>query len=225
MILDEQLPEWHVRERHSVRIAVAPADALAAARAVTANEVPVLLVLMGLRSLPAAIARRSRRRVGAPLLDDFRRMGFAPLADSPEELAYGGVGRFWQPSGGLLRVPAGEFAGFAEPGYAKAGFDFRAEPDGHGALRPQHRDARVRHRRRGSAPLPPLLDADPARQRTDPPELAGCHQDARGADSPLAEPARNSSRPLRASFCTFERRIGVQPSASPAGPSACRAHA
>ena len=133
MILDEQLPEWHVRERHSVRIAVAPADALAAARAVTANEVPVLLVLMGLRSLPAAIARRSRRRGGAPLLDDFTRMGFAPLADSPEELVYGGVGRFWQPSGGLLRVPAGEFAGFAEPGYAKAGFDFRAEPDGHGA--------------------------------------------------------------------------------------------
>ena len=105
-----------------------PADALAAARAVTANEVPVLLVLMGFRSLPAAIARRSRRRGGAPLLDDFRRMGFAPLADSPEELAYGGVGRFWQPSGGLLRVPAGEFAGFAEPGYAKAGFDFRASP-------------------------------------------------------------------------------------------------
>ena len=130
MILDEQLPEWHVRERHSVRIAVAPADALAAARAVTANELPVLLVLMGLRSLPAAIARRSRRRVGAPLLDDFTRMGFAPLADSPEELVYGGVGRFWQPSGGLMRVPAGEFAGFAEPGYAKIAWTLEAEPLG-----------------------------------------------------------------------------------------------
>ena len=133
MILDEHLPEWHVRERHSVRIAAAPADALAAARAVTAQEVPVLLVLMGLRV--AARDARPRARGGAlggPLLDDFRRMGFAPLADSPEELAYGGVGRFWQPSGGLLRVPAGDFAGFAEPGYAKAGFDFRAEPDGNG---------------------------------------------------------------------------------------------
>jgi hypothetical protein len=37
------------------------------------------------------------------------------------------VGRFWQPSGGLRRIEAAEFAGFAEPGWAKAAFNFQIE--------------------------------------------------------------------------------------------------
>ena len=59
-------------------------------------------------------------------------MGFTLLGDSDEELAYGGVGRFWQPSGGLRRVGASDFAAFHEPGYAKAGFNFLAEPTADG---------------------------------------------------------------------------------------------
>ena len=45
-------------------------------------------------------------------------------------MTYGGVGRFWQPSGGLRRGGAlREFTGpFAEAGYAKAVFNFVAEP-------------------------------------------------------------------------------------------------
>jgi hypothetical protein len=132
MVLDQHVPAWNARERHSIRIAATPAEALAAARAVTPREVPVFLVLMGLRSLPTALARRSRRRLDAPLLDGFERMGFASLGESESELAYGGVGRFWQPGGGLRRVGADEFAGFAEPGYVKAGFNFLVEADGDG---------------------------------------------------------------------------------------------
>ena len=131
IVLDQHVPEWDVRERHSIRIAATPAEVLAAARAVTTREVPVLLVLMGLRSLPTTLARRSRprRRLDAPLLDGFERMGFMPL---------GRVGmRSWcteswavsgSPAAGSAAWPADEFAGFAEPGYAKAGFNFRSSP-------------------------------------------------------------------------------------------------
>jgi hypothetical protein len=127
MFLDCAMPHWHVRERHSTHIARPPAEAMAAARAVTAREIPVLMVLMGLRSLPTLLVRRPGP-VNTPLLDGFARMGFALLGDSGHELTYGGVGRFWQPSGGIRRVRAAEFGPFAEPGYAKAGFNFVAEP-------------------------------------------------------------------------------------------------
>ncbi|HEU0024620.1 MAG TPA: hypothetical protein VFQ12_08315 [Thermoleophilaceae bacterium] len=134
MILDEQLPGWDVRERHSVRIRTSPEQALAAARAVTTREVPLLVGLMAVRSLPASLARRQLRRLDRPVLQGFARIGFAALGHSDRELAHGGVGRFWQPSGGLLSVPAEEFATFDEPGYVKAGFDFRVEPDGDGCI-------------------------------------------------------------------------------------------
>jgi hypothetical protein len=130
IVLDQHVQEWDFCEHHSIRIAATPAETLAAARAVTSREVPVMLVLMGLRTLPTALLRRSRRRVDAPVLVSFERMGFACLGQSESELAYGGVGRFWQPSGGIRRGSADEFAGFAEPGYVKAGFNFLVEPDG-----------------------------------------------------------------------------------------------
>ena len=91
-----------------------------------------MLVLMGLRTLPTALFRRSRRRVNGPILDGMERMGFISLRGSATELVYGLVGRFWQPTGGLRAVRADEFEGFAEPGYLKAGFNFLVEPNGDG---------------------------------------------------------------------------------------------
>jgi hypothetical protein len=132
MILDVHLSEWTVRERHSIRIAASPGHTLAAARAVTRREVRMLRFLMALRSLPVAFRRGAQRGLDKPLLRGFERMGFAELGESSNEFVYGGVGRFWQPSGGLRQVSAEEFAGFHEPGYAKAGFNFQVEPDGNG---------------------------------------------------------------------------------------------
>jgi len=132
MLLDDAMPRWDFRERHSTRIGRPPAEAMAAAREVTAREVPVLTVLMGLRSLPAVLSGKRRGRSDDPLLDSFTRMGFAVLGDADDELTCGGVGRFWQASGGLRHVPASEFAGFDEPGYVKAGFNFFAEPTADG---------------------------------------------------------------------------------------------
>jgi hypothetical protein len=128
MPLDEQLPRFDRRELHSRRVAARPAQVLVAAREVTAREVPLLVVLMALRSGP----RLRRLSLDRPILGEFERSGFVRLAEADDELVYGGVGRFWTPSGGIRRISAEEFEGFAEPGYAKAAFNFlvRPAPDG-----------------------------------------------------------------------------------------------
>ena len=130
MPLDEFLPDYDFNEIHSTRVAASPAEVLAAARAVTAREVPLLVALMALRRLPSALRPprgrwgRGDRILDAPLLDHFTRAGFLVLADRPDELVAGVVGRFWTLDGGIRRIAADDFVTFAEPGFAKAVFDF-----------------------------------------------------------------------------------------------------
>ncbi len=126
MPLDEFLPAYDVNEIHSTRIAAPPHAVMAAVRSLTAQEVPVIVVLMALRSLPARVrGRRVPAREGT-ILEGFLRGGFVILAERPDELVVGGVGRFWQASGSIRRVEAADFAGFEEPGYAKTAFNMHA---------------------------------------------------------------------------------------------------
>jgi hypothetical protein len=129
--LDEFLPDYDANEIHSTRVAAAPADVMAAARAVTSREVPLLVALMALRRLPASMLRRRagvpRRALDAPIFDQFTRGSFVVLAERPEELVVGGVGRFWTADGGVRRVSAGDFAAFDEPGFAKTVVNFHAQ--------------------------------------------------------------------------------------------------
>jgi hypothetical protein len=100
-----------------------------AIRSLTSAEVPALVVLMGLRSIPSMLRGR-RPQLRGRLLDGFTRAGFIPLRDAPDELVFGAIGRFWLPSGELRRIDPLEFDAFAEPGVAKAAFDLRLEPAG-----------------------------------------------------------------------------------------------
>ena len=122
-MLDEFLPRYDVNEVHSIGIGAAPGAVMDAVRALTAKEVPLLVALMAIRSVPALLRRR-RPPVRGPLLDGFRKSGFVKLRETPDELVLASVGRFWQPVGGLRRIEAADFAGFAEPGFAKAAFNF-----------------------------------------------------------------------------------------------------
>jgi hypothetical protein len=134
--LDEYLPDYDVNEVHSTRVAAAPDEVLAATRMVTSREVPLLVVLMTLRRLPAAVRRRRiapvRRALDAPILDQFTRGSFVVLADRPDELVVGGVGRFWTADGGVEQVAAADFVAFDAPGFAKAvvNFHVREVPGG-----------------------------------------------------------------------------------------------
>ena len=141
-MLDDFLPAYDVHEVHSIGTSASPAAAMEAIRALTPLEVPVLVALMAVRSIPTLLNRR-RPSLRGRLLDGFRRGGFVDLRESPDELVFGGVGRFWQPAGGLRRIDAADFRDFAEPGFAKAAFNFQVEriDDGRTIVRTETRIA------------------------------------------------------------------------------------
>jgi hypothetical protein len=118
--LDELLPSYDFRERHSTRVSAPPAAALAAVTAVTLQEMPAVGPLFALRGIRAARDR--------PLVAELVGLGFDRLVDAEDELVLGYVGRPWRPTGGRRVRPASphEWAAFAEPGYAKAALSFRA---------------------------------------------------------------------------------------------------
>jgi hypothetical protein len=123
-------PGAGVAERHAVRVAAPPARAFRALRAVDFSRSSTIRTLFRLRGLvplagPAPAVR----------LEDFVRHGFVRLAETPDaELVLGVVGQFWRPSGGLRPVAPGAFAGFDEPGYAKAAWNFHIAAAGSGSL-------------------------------------------------------------------------------------------
>lgn len=115
------LPEFHHRERHSIRVAAPPDRALAAAKDVRLSDLPLVRRLFRLRRL-GATAPDGR------MWDLFAANGFALVGDDTFVL----VGRPWRPRGDL-RPEVPDFAAFSEPGYAKMALDLRAVPDGGGA--------------------------------------------------------------------------------------------
>jgi hypothetical protein len=125
-VLDEFLPSYDVHEVHSLSTSASPAAVMDAIEALTPREVPLLVALMAIRSVPTLLSRR-RPSLRGRLLDGFRRGGFVELHQTPGELVFGGVVRFWQPAGGLRRIDPADFRDFAEPGFAKAAFNFAVE--------------------------------------------------------------------------------------------------
>ena len=117
--LDEVLPEYHFRERHSIRVEAPPERVFAAVREVTLAEMPLARLLMRARGMHAG--------TGRPVLEEAMRT-FAVLADEPgRELVIGSVGRPWLPRGGHHREGTADFRAFADPGYAKMAMNFRLE--------------------------------------------------------------------------------------------------
>ena len=122
LLIDQILPDCDRRELHSRKTGAPPAALWDAIHDLQARELLAMRALMGIRTLGRRVDDGDRT-----VLDGFKRMGFRKIAERPgEELVIAGIGRFWQPSGGLRKVTdAEQFAGFAEPGYAKVAFNFR----------------------------------------------------------------------------------------------------
>ena len=99
---------------------------MSSARELTPRELPLLVMLMAIRSLPA-LARGRRAPMRGTIVDAFRRGGFVILEDTPDELVLGAIGRFWRASGGMKHVEPDRFRGFSDPGWAKVAFAFRVE--------------------------------------------------------------------------------------------------
>jgi hypothetical protein len=128
MLLDRFMPEYDVHERHSIAVDAPAADVMRAARSLRSRNLPLTTALMAVRSVPELVLhRRLPLSLGGPVVDSMLSSGFVLLADEPDELVLGAVGRFWSTDGGFVRVARGEFEEFDEPGYVKAAMNLHAE--------------------------------------------------------------------------------------------------
>jgi hypothetical protein len=131
-VLDRLVPSFQAVERHSTTIAASPDQVWAALSQVTAGELRLFRVLMGVRALPVRLARSPRARFDAdePLLGWAVRFGFSILGeDARRELVVGAIGQPWRLAGGRGMAVAGgqDFAAFDQPGYAKMAANFRLD--------------------------------------------------------------------------------------------------
>jgi hypothetical protein len=128
-LLDAVMPDYDVHEVHDLWVLAEPSDAYDAVKEVTAAEVRLFGPLMRLRTFGRSARAFDPR---APLLGEMVKVGFVPLGERPgAEVALGAIGRFWSPTRNRP-VPAPDFAGFSEPGYAKAAMNFTVTPEGDG---------------------------------------------------------------------------------------------
>jgi hypothetical protein len=123
-LIDACLPAWEFRERHTRRIAAAPARALEALPGIDLADSPVIGPLFALRSLG------SREPLRAGLLGEFLDRAFVRLHEVPGRgVVFGAIGRFWSGGGGIVRFAPGDFATDRSPGCARLAwaFEFAAE--------------------------------------------------------------------------------------------------
>lgn len=143
MLIDEALPDFDATIIEHIVID-APCDVVhATARNMDFLQIhsPAVDTLMFLRDLPQRVSRRLGRRPprtpppGMRLADLFDNTGdpdglegWMAVGEVPgRELVFGAIGKVWQPAIEWKSVAAGDFAAFAEPGFAKiaAGFSVR----------------------------------------------------------------------------------------------------
>ena len=136
MLLDTFLPDYDAREYHATDVRAPVEQVYAALRTADLGASLIirgLFLLRGVAFLLQPRARRQQRRTRT--LDDFLQSGFVLLGERPdEELVLGLIGRFWTPRGDTRGIPAARFQAFAEPGYAKAVWNFALSPCDHGVV-------------------------------------------------------------------------------------------
>lgn len=116
MLIDEYLPVWDEREKHSININ-APIEAVWNERQrIDLRKTWLTRLLFKLRGLPSK---------DELTLGELSKTGFVLLGVEPKkEILFGLTGKFWLPDGGLVRVEREEFAGFKKADYAKAVWNF-----------------------------------------------------------------------------------------------------
>ncbi|MGZ8415045.1 MAG: hypothetical protein ACXWZS_10475 [Gemmatirosa sp.] len=141
MLIDAYLPAYDVRERHRTRVLASPTATYAALQTADLAEAPLVRALLGLRALPAALARGggglqalwARKPEPIPLAA-FEARGFRILQEAPPtELVIGLEGQFWRPRGDLCTPSAAVFRTQPPaPGMARAVWNFAVAtaPDG-----------------------------------------------------------------------------------------------
>lgn len=135
--LDRWLPEYRHTEIHETTIA-APLEVVRwAVREVTGNEIALARLLFAIRYVPALLLRKPvpPRELQRRVVDTVIASGFILLSDEPDAMVLGVVGRFWQPTGSIVRLAAPEeYLAFGTEGYAKGAMDFTLRDLGNGRV-------------------------------------------------------------------------------------------
>jgi hypothetical protein len=131
-LLDQVMPEYEVRERHSVRVAAPAETTFATAREISFRDSPLAEAIFALRALPA-------RLLGAPrpsterrrILDEVIALGWREVAQVPHRrVVMAAVTQPWKQEVQFQGLPAEEFVAFREAGYAKIAWTLEVEPAG-----------------------------------------------------------------------------------------------
>jgi hypothetical protein len=134
LIIDAAMPTFDVSIAEHIIVRADPATTFRAARELDFLTVrtPLLDAAMWVRGLPARVTRQAATPPPRLVLAEGDELpGWAVLGEQPDrELAFGAVGKFWQPSIEWRDTPAEEFARFAEPGWGKIAASFSVLPYG-----------------------------------------------------------------------------------------------
>jgi len=133
-LLHRYAPQYQFSETHHVAVQAPAATVLDAVAAYRPNNDRLIGLFMALRELPARTAGAMGFRTRLKARPRFGFDDFLPLGrEGDREIAFGLIGRFWEPGYGLIRVAdAQAFAAHREPGVAKLVIHFGVEPDAAG---------------------------------------------------------------------------------------------
>jgi hypothetical protein len=131
-LLDQVMPEYEVRERHSVHVAAPAEITLAAARDISFQDSRIARMIFALRALPARLVGTppgpTERR---PLLDEVTALGWRELARTPgRQIVMGAVTEPWRQEVHFRGLPSQEFVAFRDLGHAKIAWTLEVEPAG-----------------------------------------------------------------------------------------------
>jgi hypothetical protein len=131
-LLDQVMPEYEVRERHSVRVAAPATITFDAAHWISFHDSRIARTLFALRALPGRLSGAPPAPLEQrPLIDEVITLGWRQLTETPgRELIMGAVTQPWRQAVQFRGLPAEEFVAFREPGYAKIAWTIEVEPIG-----------------------------------------------------------------------------------------------
>ena len=128
------MPTYDAVIAEHILVAADPATTFTAARELDLLTVhsPLLDLSMWLRGLPARLSAKAAPPLpGLVIGEDMGLPGWTFLGQRPNrEVAFGAVGRFWQPNIEWRDVAVADFPGFDEPGWGKIAANFSVLPYG-----------------------------------------------------------------------------------------------
>lgn len=141
MKIDEFLPAYDFNEVHTLKVAATAEKTIAAAKEMRPGELsPLVFWMLNLRSLPAKLMGQegpaADNHADRPFLEMLYEGGFAPLAETQDEIVFGLIGQFWKLNGGqdvAISDPQ-MFKDFAQSDYAKVAANLAVCGDGEGCV-------------------------------------------------------------------------------------------